>query len=155
MKNQKPAGERQRCAPEFTPSIPGGPRRSDSQAAVARVALPVLGLRVGPGRAVDGADAGAGPGASVPDSRPRHQTRGRRGRSAAERCPKLGKQRVEPLYGEERAGAPGAWVPEGARGPLGTGSHAPGAAAASRSHGPARGQQVSLPRGRPDRGPKG
>ncbi|KAJ8779114.1 hypothetical protein J1605_012965 [Eschrichtius robustus] len=132
MRGEKPKtgrGEaaRLRCAPKFTPSIPGGPQRQGSQAAVARVALLVLGLR----------------------------TRGSRGRSAAERCPKLGKQRAEPLDGEERAGAPGAWVPEGARGPLWTGSHAPGAAAASRSHGPARGQQVSLPRGRPGRGPKG
>ena len=63
MRGEKPKtgrGEaaRLRCAPEFTPSIPGGPQRQGSQAAVARVALAVLGLRVGPGRAVDGADAG-------------------------------------------------------------------------------------------------
>lgn len=114
-----------------------GTQRLGSRAAVTRLALPVLGSRVGTGWARTGPEAsGAEPG-----------TPGDLGRLEV-----LGEVRETKSgsAGPERSGParPGPRCWEGA-GPPGTRSHAPGAASASRSHGQAEVSRCLLPGGRP------
>lgn len=143
-KHRKPAGERRPgCAALRNSHL--NPRD------------PAFGL---PGCGHSGRSAGsgvAGGGGLGPDwtREEWRQTRARRGPSAAERCPKLGKQRADPLDREERAGASGAAVLEGAEGRPGPGATPRGRLGVAFPRPGPRSAGVPLPGGRPGRGPKG